>query len=91
MLHPVYISNEKGLEKYFLPATMRFHANCWLHPTSGRLMQVMRCGRPKGLFFQGSYRSPDRVQGRLLYAEHHLALVVAAGQLPLKVAAIKRK
>ena len=61
-----------------LPSTMRLHANCRLHPAARRLMQVVSCGGPKGLFFEGCYGSPDRVQGRLLDAEHHLGAVVAA-------------
>ena len=61
-----------------LPSTMRLHANCRLHPAARRLMQVVSRGGPKGLFFEGCYGSPDRVQGRLLDAEHHLGAVVAA-------------
>ena len=61
-----------------LPSTMRLHANCRLHPAARRLMQVVSCGGPKGLFFEGCYGSPDRVQCRLLDAEHHLGAVVAA-------------
>ena len=61
-----------------LPSTMRLHANCRLHPAARRLMQVVSCGSPKGLFFEGCYGSPDRVQCRLLDAEHHLGAVVAA-------------
>ena len=57
---------------------MRLHANCRLHPAARRLMQVVSCGGPKGLFFEGCYGSPDRVQCRLLDAEHHLGAVVAA-------------
>ena len=41
-------------------------------------MQVVSCCGPKGLFFEGCYGSPDRVQCRLLDAEHHLGAVVAA-------------
>ena len=57
---------------------MRLHANCRLHPAARRLMQVVSCCGPKGLFFEGCYGSPDRVQCRLLDAEHHLGAVVAA-------------
>lgn len=68
-LHWVLKNVQKGL-----PATMRFHADGRLHPAPGGLMKVVRC-RPKGLLFEGSYRSPDRMQGRLLNAEHHFSAV----------------
>ena len=61
-----------------LPASMRFHAYCRLHPAASCLVQIVgsRCS-PKGLFFERCDRAPDWVQGRFLNTEHHLVTSVA--------------
>ena len=68
----LYMMNVKANEtiklemgkKFFrgtLPSTMRFPANRRLHPTPGGLMQIVSCGCPQGLLFEGGDRPPDRV------------------------------